>query len=303
VTFRRGALVVLALATACERDALIGSDRAEDGGRAVVDASADTNSSSGGSANRTEAGSPPGDAHTPCVIVTCQGTVFQCGDCRDNDGDGIVDMADPDCLGPCHDAEDNFASPAHGNGPACDQDCYFDGNRGAGDDGCVWSHGCDPLSIAPDFPPESDKCEYDEGTLLPRGATCAEGLAAQSEQCTSACLPLTPNGCDCFGCCSVPGAATPIWLGSSDANGQSCDLAHVGDPTRCKPCTQVPSCLNPCETCERCIGKSTLPSSCSPGTGCPIPECVHGAPCGDSCLADCPSGQSCITGCCQANPR
>lgn len=73
-----------------------------------------------------------------------------------------------------------------------------------------------------------------------------------------------PDGCDCFG-----------W---------------------CKPCTQVPSCLSSCETCELCVGKATLPSSCTSQT------CTSSQACGLPGQAACPAGQYCITGCCQTTP-
>src|SRR5688572_7666857 len=31
-----------------------------------------------------------------------------CGDCQDNDNDGLSDAADPECLGPCDNTEDSF---------------------------------------------------------------------------------------------------------------------------------------------------------------------------------------------------
>jgi hypothetical protein len=71
----------------------------------------------------------------------------------------------------------------------------------------------------------------------------------------------------------------------------------LNDPTRCKPCTQVPSCLNTCEHCELCVGKTTLPLDCVSQT------CPAGVtPCGLPGQAACPAGLSCITGCCQSNP-
>ncbi len=39
------------------------------------------------------------------AISPCQGHIYQCGDLLDNDGDGLVDSEDPDCLGPCDNTE------------------------------------------------------------------------------------------------------------------------------------------------------------------------------------------------------
>src|SRR5438132_13609674 len=40
-----------------------------------------------------------------CYVTSCAGHVLQCGDCVDNDGDGLVDSHDPECLGPCDNTE------------------------------------------------------------------------------------------------------------------------------------------------------------------------------------------------------
>src|SRR5690606_20384519 len=43
-----------------------------------------------------------------CVPLPCEGKIYACGDCIDNDGDGKVDQADPECISPCDDREDTF---------------------------------------------------------------------------------------------------------------------------------------------------------------------------------------------------
>lgn len=247
-----------------------------------------------------------------CVPTTCAGKLYDCGDCVDNDGDGRIDMRDPDCLGPCHNAEDTFFGSIPGQNRApCTQDCYFDGDSGFGNDGCVWSHVCDPLSVAPDYPPEGPECAYDPQAQLPhqgQPATC-ESAPDQSDACNEFCGALVPNGCDCFGCCEIPGAPTPVWLGSVDEQGNTCDRGSLADPSRCRPCTQVQSCLNSCESCELCVGKTTLPPECEapPGSappGCAVPDCRSDQqPCGTDCTAPCPAGQTCITGCCITPPE
>ena len=126
------------------------------------------------------------------------------------------------------------------------------------------------------------------------GTDCPD---AQSDACLDFCMPLTPNGCDCFGCCVIPGAPTTVWLGSENPPGTgSCNINTVNDPTKCKPCTQVPACLNPCGMCEICIGQPLPP-------GCGQQDCPAGKqPCGLPGQPPCPAGFSCITGCCQMNP-
>jgi hypothetical protein len=272
------------------------------------------------------------------VIKTCQGKTYECGDCVDNDGDGKIDVGeDPDCLGPCHNAEDTFYGSIPGQaGPACLVDCYFDQDSGSGNDTCNWNHKCDPLSVAPDYPPEHDPaCECSPGSGSPWPCTantpgtpssCHELYQDQPQTCDDFCGPLTPNGCDCFGCCELPaGSGKYVWLGTEDASGNgTCDLASVSDPVKCGPCTPVAACLNDCEHCELCLGKTELPPDCFPpdagtggsggsggsgggtgGTGgsCGGQICPAGAQqCGLSCQPPCPVGQFCLTGCCTFVP-
>src|SRR6185295_668715 len=127
--------------------------------------------------------------------------------------------------------------------------------------------------------------------------------ASQSMACINACRKLVPNGCDCFGCCVVPGAPAPILLA------ETCTAAGFNDPTKCPRCTQVTQCSNPCEHCEICIGKPTLPADCTtttPDAGTdgppPPPNCGSDfVPCGPGTPtpADgCGATYGCVTGCC-----
>jgi hypothetical protein len=235
-----------------------------------------------------------------CVQADCQGKLYACGECADNDGDCKIDSADASCLGPCDNTEDSFYGgiPGQANSP-CKQDCYFDKDSGAGNDDCYWSHECDTYEVPPNYSPEGSECAYDPNVAIPGfSGSCADAFASQSQLCLDYCQPLTPNGCDCFGCCVIPGAPTTVWLGSENPVGTgSCNLATVNDPTKCKPCTQVPSCINPCANCEICVGKTTLPIECVEQ------ECPAGKQkCGLAGQQPCPAGSSCITGCCQLNP-
>src|SRR5213075_1031598 len=147
-----------------------------------------------------------------CKITTCQGKLYQCGDCIDNDNDCVTDPtninsgidtgSDLDCFGPCSNNESGLAGeiPGQNNAP-CKSDCYFDQDTGAGNDDCYWSHTCDPFSIAPGYPPEGDdKCDYNPNVSIPGShQSCSQALASQSAGCTDYCGPLVPNGCDCFG--------------------------------------------------------------------------------------------------------
>ncbi len=224
-----------------------------------------------------------------CVPVTCEGKTYACGDCIDNDGDGKTDSFDPECLGPCDRSESivDLEIPS-GGVPVCKVDCYYDGDNGSGNDTCEWDHACDPHEVAASFYPREElgnKCAYDEQTKFPGNRNCADvrqalpdgGLGGgQPASCINYCGPLTPNGCDCFGCCTFPAlenvtdpvtGAKPaaVYLGSRDAQGNlSCTIAGVTDPTKCHPCQQVPSCNKPCGRCQLCIGKTSIPDDCFP---------------------------------------
>lgn len=229
------------------------------------------------------------DGGVVCVQTTCQGKIYQCGDCMDNDGDGKIDMHDVGCLGPCDNTETDLTlGIPGGNNAPCKADCYFDQDTGSGNDTCIWDHGCDPHEVPASFYPETqsgNKCAYNWSTTKVQGnGTCEEfyDKPGQPKTCHDFCSPLTPNGCDCFGCCTFPALANVtdstqpppvggpqkpayVWLGSLDSNGNpSCTIDKVTDPTKCHPCTPVKDCLNTCEHCELCIGKDTLPADCKP---------------------------------------
>jgi hypothetical protein len=236
-----------------------------------------------------------------CVVTKCQGKVYQCGDCLDNDADCGIDVGGDDmCFGPCDNNEAGLKGNIPGqNSAPCKQDCYFDGDTGAGNDDCFWSHKCDPNEVAPDFYPEGPACAYDPNANIPgSNQSCAQLQVSQSQICLDFCGPLTPNGCDCFGCCDVPGAPTPIWLGSVDGNGDgSCTLADIADPTKCHPCQIVSGCFNTCDNCEICLGKPTLPPECL------CQECPPGAQlCGAPCGTPCSPLEFCNNGCCVGAP-
>jgi hypothetical protein len=180
----------------------------------------------------------------PCAPIACgDGKTWACGDCLDNDGDGLVDLADPECISPCDDREDNFSTGLPGdNKDPCKQDCFFDGNSGGGKGDCAWDLACDPKS------PGGVDCPYDAGKV------CDE---AQSMECVANCN--TPSGCDCFGCCtiSVDGVSHDIYLGDED-----CSVANIEG---CESCTKNDDCDDECEPqkCELCFGESELPEGCT----------------------------------------
>lgn len=271
------------------------------------------------------AGGDTGGADTPGVIITedggatwgchvtaCSGHTLECGDCVDNDGDGVVDSHDPECLGPCDNTEGPGLNAGIGGetGGPCAADCYFDFGNGPGNDDCHWDHRCDPLAVAPDFPPEGSGCAFDSSRVGSRD--CPE---EQSDDCHDFCSPLTPNGCDCFGCCTFdelagagPGGSDGyVWIGALDSAGNgSCTFADIDDPAACPPCTPVADCFNGCGRCELCVGRDTLPPDCFPPDGAVdldagVPgRCEVGIdPCGLPGDPECAPDFYCISGCCQ----
>ncbi len=271
-------------------------------------------SSVGGSGGSTSTGVPP----VPTSTAPCAGKIWECGDLMDNDGDGLIDSQDPDCLGPCDNTEDSLYGGIPGqNSSPCRQDCYWDDDTGPGNDDCYWSHKCDPNSVPPNYYPEPDQgsgCAYDVNANIPgTGLGCSELFMGQSQECLDTCGPLVPNGCDCFGCCEIPADSNNfVFLGSVGANGNTvCTLDKVNDPTVCHPCQQVDlenGCGNPCDPCELCVGKTTLPPECFPGEGGaggapPGKQCPEGIQaCGLPSQPPCPNDTFCITGCCVPVP-
>jgi hypothetical protein len=90
------------------------------------------------------------DARAPdaanCAERSCRGRIMACGNCLDDDLDGLTDALDPDCWGECHDSEATW-----GLRQVCsNESCYFDRDCGLGNDqacleltpsGCD-CHGC-----------------------------------------------------------------------------------------------------------------------------------------------------------------
>jgi hypothetical protein len=225
--------------------------------------------------------------------------ITACSDGMDNDGDDLTDGFDPECTGPADNDEGTFATgiPGDNRDPKW-QDCFFDGNSGAGDDDCRYATGCLTGELEADDP---------DCTL--------------TDACIKFCAPLTPNGCDCFGCCTV-----------QDADGDSvdiltastCSIDKVGDEEACPPCVKTDTCGNTCGRCELCPGKTIadLPDDCGPtgaggassGTGGststggtstgggPSYTCDGGEQvCGPG-LPGCALGSYCSLGCCLVQP-
>ncbi len=267
--------------TASTTDPPVGSGEAEtsaDGGTESESADASASASagsdgSGGSDGTDTQGGGPG--------VDCGGTTYACGDGVDNDKDGFTDLFDPECTGPCDDDEGSFQTGIPGDNMDCKQDCFFDGNSGQGDDGCIWDLRCDPEN-----PGEFIGCEYTGGN------NCNNQPPNQDQDCIDFCSPYVPPGCDCFGCCEVQTdmGIVNIFLNSHP----DCALDNLEACTECTP--QIDDCGNPCEPelCEVCFGET------EPPPGCDGAECIGGDPCESN--TDCPEGYFCYLNCCYPPP-
>lgn len=180
----------------------------------------------------------------PFKPILCNNKACACNNEIDDDADGVIDGFDPECTGPFDDDESSFATGKliENNSPC--QDCFFDANSGHGDDGCQYHSEC----LQGGIPSEttSSDCPLD---------------CAVSDRCIDSCLPRTPNGCDCFGCCEV------TKKDKSRINVRivgTCSLAKIDDPTACPRCVRNEACQNACGLCELCIGKvnDDLPERC-----------------------------------------
>jgi hypothetical protein len=283
--------------SACSDRVEVGYDLVESGapGTGGSDSSGGSGTSGGSSASggvlagtggASEAGTG-GAAPAECQTVACRGRVLECGNCTDDDADGRIDALDPECLGPCDDSEASLSSgtPASDN---CRLDCAFDRDSGGGNDRCLRDLRCDELS-----PGASAGCEADPDSV---GVDiCLESSITQPESCRLSCEPLTPNGCDCFGCCELPArSGNYVWIGAGSTPMEGCRVDRLGDALACPPCTPVEACGNGCDDCESCVGGVGPSSECAtpetPQCGADTPHCGPGA--------TCPRDRYCVTGCC-----
>jgi len=275
----QGALVVaagLGLLVACGSD----NSSTNDG---QLGATAGNAGTSGGGASGTGngAGGFSGQTLVGYDAQTAGIGSAQCSDGIDNDHDGLIDGFDPECTGPLDNDEATFATgiPGDNRDPKW-QDCFFDGNSGAGDDGCRYATGC----LTGDLPQTDPSCKL-------------------SQTCRNFCGGLVPNGCDCFGCCTIyTNGANPVDI----EIGSGCSVDKISDTTACPRCTKSTMCQNTCDTCELCLGKTAmdLPASCAPkpvDAGTPTPDAAPPPPtytCTTTGQATCGPTQPCASGYC-----
>lgn len=232
----------------------------------------------GGTTTPSEPTTPGG--YEPSTAEHCDGPC-ECSDGIDNDDDGVMDAQDPECQGPTDDDEGSFGTGISGdNRDLAWQDCFFDGDSGHGNDGCMRPTGCFTGEIAIEDP----RCDV-------------------SDQCIEFCAAGTPNGCDCFGCCEVRVGDQVETVVVSDR----CSSDDLDNTEACPRCTFAEECSNPCGRCELCPGKTfeDLPDDCFPSSPPPdggmseppTPVCDNGeTPCTGA--EDCTSSERCEFGCC-----
>jgi hypothetical protein len=231
---------------------------------------------------------PPADAGPTGGGGQCTAGNYECNNCDDDDGDNLIDGADPECTGSIDDDESSFSTGIPGDNKDDKwQDCFFDGNSGAGDDGCRW-HTCCALGATggSDCPVDHN---FDPDTDCP----------PQTRECIRKCGALTPPGCDCFGCCTVCDdvGCEDIFINPTVA--PNCTQETIHNATKCPRCDKSTDCnggecnADP-DDCILCPGQTEddLPDSCNMMNECPNGE----TPCDVS--ADCAADEYCSAGCC-----
>jgi hypothetical protein len=228
----------------------------------------------------------------------CTAGNAQCNNCIDDDSDTAIDGFDPECSGPIDNDESSFATGIPGdNMDAINQDCFFDGNSGAGNDGCN-QHVCCLLKAT-----NTQECTTALQGLVNNPAQEGQkykveecfaplGSAVVPQQCKDVCGPLAPPGCDCFGCCTECDAQGCVDIAINPTTSPDCDATTIHDPTKCKPCQKVADCGADCGGCVLCPGQTMLPPECTDNT------CPTGTmPCDAN--GQCPSTDLyCSNGCC-----
>lgn len=235
----------------------------------------------------------PGGIDAPPFGGTCDPAGPQCSNCVDDDGDGDIDGFDIECSGSLDNDEGSFGTDIPGdNIDAVMQDCFFDGNSGAGNDGCN-IHVCCILGA-----PDVASCPIGANRYDPADCPPPLGTVPLSQMCIDNCGGLTPPGCDCFGCCTLCDASGNCYDVNINPNvSPGCDETNLSDPNVCKICTKNTNCGNDeCggTSCILCPGQdpSTLDPSCNDTPTCPTGTTACGA------AGECAANTYCSNGCC-----
>lgn len=103
--------------------------------RASATSGAGAGTGSAGGATIGSGAGPPACTQVPCSMT---GTLAHCGDCVDNDQDGLVDAADASCTGPCDNGEQECPASDCAGGDCA---CGLSGQAACGS-GCYCITGC-----------------------------------------------------------------------------------------------------------------------------------------------------------------
>jgi hypothetical protein len=242
----------------------------------------------GGSNGNGDGGSNANDggSGTPDAVVggACDSTKPQCNNCIDDDEDGFIDGFDPECTGVQDNREDSFETGIPGdNKDSKKQDCFFDGNSGDNcqvPTCCLFADGACPVATPPNFDRATD-CAF-------------------ADTCIAACLPLTPPGCDCFGCCTVCDDNGCYDILTNPAVAPECTQETISDPAKCPVCVKYDTCdggdcTPDVADCILCPGQdpTDLPADCNGTNTCPdgVTACTVGG-------AECADTEYCQGGCC-----
>jgi hypothetical protein len=255
----------------------VDSGRAEDAFKAppssaLTDSTGSSTNSASTSAADAGNGSidlPPSVSMTMNGVLLCGDSPCQCNNGIDDDGDGTVDGFDIECTGAIDDDESSFATgiPGDNRDPKW-QDCFFDGNSGAGDDRCRYPTEC-----------------------LTGELSLADEACAVTQACRDNCQPRTPNGCDCFGCCAVElpgGGRVDVLLVDT------CSAEKIGDTEACPVCVPNPECAAPPSDPDP--GEPDPNDPGNPDAGEPPPLCQGRTQCDEA--GGCQVGLFCSQGCC-----
>jgi hypothetical protein len=226
----------------------------------------------------------------------CTAGLTQCSNCIDDDGDGEIDGLDIECTGAGDNLEDSFETGIPGdNKDRINQDCFFDGDSGAGNDGCN-IHVCCLMGAT-----TKAECPIGTSQFDPNACPPPIGTGTLDPMCTTTCKTVTPPGCDCFGCCTLCDPATNqcVDVNLNQVISPNCTEETLFDPTLCTVCTKNTLCDGgTCGGCTLCPGQdpSDLPAECGGMNECPNS--------GQACMTDgdCPTtAPFCATGCCIAD--
>ena len=176
---------------------------------------------------------------------------------------------------------------------ACKQDCFFDGNSGAGNDGCLWQLKCDPRSI-------NTKCPYGQ-------------QYAEHTRTSARCRPLSRSRASTSASWCRTAAIASVAASSPAPRRPSCSPRPARRPTSATPPSARParrsrSARTPASTASSASASRRAgrlrPADGGTDSGTPPPQLRQRLPGlwpGDRPRpSQCPTGTGCMTGCCSA---